>query len=63
MNQNYNNILMNLPVRHILDKIETEEEKLEQQINKFVNLNIMNFFILSRLYDRKGSNLMVSFSY
>ena len=48
MTHHYKNLLMNMPVRHILDKMETEDEKLEEQITKFVKMDIMNFFILSR---------------
>ena len=48
MTHHNKNLLMNLPVRHSVEKIETEDEELEQQITKFVDMKIVNFFILSR---------------
>ena len=37
-----------LEMRHLRTEIESEEKELEQQITKLVNMNIFNFFILSR---------------
>ena len=48
MTHHYKNLLMNMPVRHVLDKMETEQEKLEEQITKYVKMDIMNFFLLTR---------------
>ena len=48
MTHHYKNLLMNMPVRHAFEKIEPEDEKLEEQITKFVKMDIMNFVLLSR---------------
>ena len=48
MTHHYKNLLMNLPVRHTLDKIEIEDEKLMEQIINYKNKTITTFVILSR---------------
>ena len=48
MTHHYKNLLMNMPVRHVIDKMETEREKLEEQITKYVKMDILNFFLLTR---------------
>ena len=48
MTHHYKNLLMNMPVRHAFEKIEPEDQKLEEQITKFVKMDIMNFVLLSR---------------
>ena len=48
MTHHYKNLLMNLPVRHIISILETEDMKLEEQINRYVSMDIMNFVLLCR---------------
>ena len=48
MTHHYKNLLMNMPVRHAFEKIEPEDQKLKEQITKFVEMDIMNFVLLSR---------------
>ena len=48
MTHHYTNLMINMPVRHTMVKIEDEEEKLEQQIKRFADMDLTNFVILSR---------------
>ena len=48
MTHHYKNLLMNMPVRHTFEKMETEHETLTEQITKFVKKDITNFVLLSR---------------
>ena len=44
----YTNLMINLPVRDTMVKIEDEEEKLEQQMKRSADMDLTNFVILSR---------------
>ena len=46
-NHHYKNLLLNMPVRHIINKMETDMDKLKMQIARIEKLEINNFFILA----------------
>ena len=47
MNHHYKNLLLNLPVRHIINKIETiNREALKEQLRRMYLQEIRNFFFL-----------------
>jgi len=47
MNHHYKNLLLNMPVRHIINRLETmNKEALKEQIKRLHMLEIRNFFIL-----------------
>ena len=48
MSHHYENLLINMPVRHMMTMMETNSAKLSQQLQRFVSMNILNFFILAR---------------
>ena len=48
MTHHYTSLMINLPVRHTMVKIEDEEEKLEQQMKRSADMDLTNFVILSR---------------
>ena len=48
MTHHYRNLLINMPVRHTFEKMETDNETLTEQITKFVKKDITNFVLLSR---------------
>ena len=48
MTHHYKNLLVNLPVRHILTKIEPDDNMLKMQIERMLSMDISNFFILAR---------------
>ena len=53
MSHHYENLLINMPVRHMMTMMETNSAKLSQQLQRFVSMNILNFFILAR-YNRNN---------
>ena len=47
MNHHYKNLLLNMPVRHIVNRLETSSmENLKEQIQRLHMLEIRNFFLL-----------------
>ena len=48
MSHHYNNLLINMPVRHTVSMMETSSAKLRRQLQRFVSMDILNFFILAR---------------
>ena len=47
MNHHYKNLLLNMPVRHIVNRLETSsKENLKEQIQRLHMLEIRNFFLL-----------------
>ena len=48
MSHHYKNLLINMPVRHTLTMMDMNSEKLSQQFQRYVTMDIMNFFILAR---------------
>ena len=48
MSHHYENLLINMPVRHMMTMMETNSAKLSQQLQRFVSMDILNFFILAR---------------
>ena len=54
MSHHYENLLINMPVRHMMTMMETNSAKLSQQLQRFVSMEILNFFILAR-YNRNNN--------
>ena len=48
MSHHYKNLLLNMPVRHTLTMMEANSDRLGKQLQKFVSMDIMNFYILAR---------------
>ena len=47
MNHHYSNLFINMPVRHLINKLETSNKgSLTAQIKRMGDLEISNFFIL-----------------
>ena len=48
MTHHYKNLLVNMPVRHTLTMMETDSSKLSAQLQRYVNMDVMNFYLLAR---------------
>ena len=48
MGHHYKNLLVNMPVRHTISTMDTNNERLTHQFQRYMNMDIMNFFILAR---------------
>ena len=48
MNYHHNNLLLDMSVRHGMTMMDMEDGKLSQQLQRFVKLSVINFFILAR---------------
>ena len=48
MNHHFKNLLLNMPVRHIFNKLMPDNGSLAEQIKRMTSMEIKNFFILAR---------------
>ena len=48
MDHHYKSLLLNMPVRHIINKLKTSSSELKQQLIRLDTMKIKNFFILGR---------------
>ena len=46
MDYQYKHLLINVPTRHIIQKMKKSENDLKDQLNKFAMRNLNNFFII-----------------
>ena len=48
MNHHFKNLLLNMPVRHMFNKLMPSNGSLAEQIKRMTSMEIKNFFILAR---------------
>ena len=46
MDHQYKSLLLNMPVRHIINKVKTTESELKAQLKRLDEMDINNYFIL-----------------
>ena len=46
MDYHYKHLLINVPTRHIIQKMKKSEKDLKGQLNKFAKKELNNFFII-----------------
>lgn len=54
MDHKYKALLQNIPTRHVITAIASDEADRKQQIQKLRNLDINNFFVLGSLSSIKA---------
>ena len=48
MDHQYKSLLLNMPVRHIINKVKTSSADLKKQLTRLEEMDIKNYFILGK---------------